>query len=91
MRAYRDARVTFKKVSRARRALNMMGGFELQDELQACFDIQNYNIPNEHDIHTEEPGPLLEGTYHPSEICGLNTHRRAHQLPSRPSQSLQMP
>jgi len=38
-----------------------MGGFELQDELQAILDTQNYNITNEHDLTTEDPAHLLEG------------------------------
>ena len=40
-----------------------MSGFELQDEIQALQDIQSYVIQNEHDIHTEDPGALLEGAY----------------------------
>lgn len=36
--------------------------FDLQDELQALQDLRTYNIPNEHDIHSEDPAPLLEGT-----------------------------
>ncbi|KII87644.1 hypothetical protein PLICRDRAFT_643063 [Plicaturopsis crispa FD-325 SS-3] len=35
--------------------------FDLQDELQALQDLRTYNIPNEHDIHSEDPAPLLEG------------------------------
>jgi condensin complex subunit 1 len=38
-----------------------MGSFDLQDEIQALRDVQNYEIPNEHDIQTEDPARLLEG------------------------------
>jgi hypothetical protein len=41
-----------------------MDSFELQDEIQALQDIQSYDIPNEHDIHSEDPAPLLEGRLH---------------------------
>ena len=39
-----------------------MTSFELQDEIQALQDIENYSIPNEHDIHSEDPAALLAGT-----------------------------
>ncbi|KAK2461131.1 hypothetical protein APHAL10511_006658 [Amanita phalloides] len=35
--------------------------FELQDELQALADVQNYEISHEHDPETEDMGRLLEG------------------------------
>jgi hypothetical protein len=38
-----------------------MDSFELQDEIQALQDIQNYSIPNEYDIHSEDPARLLAG------------------------------
>lgn len=38
----------------------MSNEFELQDELQSLQDIPSYEIPNEHDIHDTEPGPLLQ-------------------------------
>ncbi|OJA20254.1 hypothetical protein AZE42_02694 [Rhizopogon vesiculosus] len=38
----------------------MSVAFELQDELQALQDIANYDIPNEHDPHSTDPGPLLQ-------------------------------
>ncbi|KAF8137642.1 non-SMC mitotic condensation complex subunit 1-domain-containing protein [Boletus edulis] len=38
----------------------MNHGFELQDELQSLQDVSSYEIPNEHDIHETEPGPLLQ-------------------------------
>lgn len=38
-----------------------MASFELQDEIQAILDPENYNIPNEHDFHSENPAPFLEG------------------------------
>jgi condensin complex subunit 1 len=38
----------------------MSVAFELQDELQALQDIANYEIPNEHDPHSTDPGPLLQ-------------------------------
>ncbi|KAF8556860.1 hypothetical protein OG21DRAFT_1506074 [Imleria badia] len=38
----------------------MSAEFELQDELQSLQDISSYEIPNEHDIHDSEPGPLLQ-------------------------------
>lgn len=40
----------------------MGDAFELQDELQALQDMETYEIPNEHDIHSTDPGALLEGT-----------------------------
>jgi condensin complex subunit 1 len=38
----------------------MSGTFELQDELQALQDIANYDISNEFDPHSTDPGPLLQ-------------------------------
>ncbi|KAG0695301.1 non-SMC mitotic condensation complex subunit 1-domain-containing protein [Suillus ampliporus] len=38
----------------------MSVSFELQDELQALQDIANYDIPNEHDPNSTDPGPLLQ-------------------------------
>ncbi|KAF9225678.1 hypothetical protein BS17DRAFT_750004 [Gyrodon lividus] len=38
----------------------MSATFELQDELQSLQDISSYDIPNEHDIHDAEAGPLLQ-------------------------------
>ncbi|KAG6370248.1 non-SMC mitotic condensation complex subunit 1 [Boletus reticuloceps] len=40
--------------------LDMNHGFEPQDELQSLQDVSSYEIPNEHDIHETEPGPLLQ-------------------------------
>lgn len=37
--------------------------FHLQDELQALSDLSTYEIPNEHDIHTEDPADLLESPF----------------------------
>ncbi|KAG1861252.1 non-SMC mitotic condensation complex subunit 1-domain-containing protein [Suillus subluteus] len=34
--------------------------FELQDELQALQDTANYDIPNEQDPNSNDPGPLLQ-------------------------------
>ncbi|KIJ62112.1 hypothetical protein HYDPIDRAFT_30664 [Hydnomerulius pinastri MD-312] len=34
--------------------------FELQDEIQALQDLSSYEIPNEHDLHDTEAGPLLQ-------------------------------
>ena len=41
----------------------MSDGFELQDELQSLQDVSSYEIPNEHDIHDTEPGPLLQRAF----------------------------
>jgi condensin complex subunit 1 len=41
----------------------MTVNFDLQDELQALSDIQNYEIPNEHDPDSEDVERLLEGKY----------------------------
>lgn len=41
----------------------MPDAFELQDELQALQDMETYEIPNEHDIHSTDPGALLEGEH----------------------------
>jgi condensin complex subunit 1 len=38
----------------------MSDEFELQDALQSLQDIPSYEIPNEHDLHDTEPGPLLQ-------------------------------
>lgn len=38
----------------------MSVSFELQDELQALQDIENYDIPNEQDPNSHDPGPLLQ-------------------------------
>ncbi|KAG2156915.1 non-SMC mitotic condensation complex subunit 1-domain-containing protein [Suillus bovinus] len=38
----------------------MSASFELQDELQALQDIANYEIPNEQDPNSNDPGPLLQ-------------------------------
>ncbi|KAH7887142.1 non-SMC mitotic condensation complex subunit 1-domain-containing protein [Phlebopus sp. FC_14] len=37
-----------------------MGTFELQDEIQGLQDLSSYEIPNEHDLHDTEAGPLLQ-------------------------------
>jgi condensin complex subunit 1 len=39
----------------------MADGFELADEIEALQDVQNYIIPNEHDIHSQNPAHILEG------------------------------
>ena len=39
----------------------MVSNFELQDELQALADVQNYEIPNERDPESEDVDKLLEG------------------------------
>lgn len=39
----------------------MSDDFELQDEIQQLQDIHSYIIPNEHDLHSENPVQLLEG------------------------------
>ncbi|KAF7983455.1 hypothetical protein HWV62_21732 [Athelia sp. TMB] len=39
----------------------MPAAFELQDELQALQDLESYDIPNEHDISSEDPAALLAG------------------------------
>ncbi|KAG9309978.1 non-SMC mitotic condensation complex subunit 1-domain-containing protein [Chiua virens] len=41
----------------------MSNDFELQDELQSLQDASSYEISNEHDIHENEPGPLLQRTF----------------------------
>lgn len=46
------------KVSKA----NMADSFELRDELQALQDIDTYSIPHDHDLSSEDPARLLEGT-----------------------------
>jgi condensin complex subunit 1 len=38
----------------------MSASFELQDELQELQDIANYDIPNEQDPNSHDPGPLLQ-------------------------------
>ncbi|KIM60515.1 hypothetical protein SCLCIDRAFT_1216792 [Scleroderma citrinum Foug A] len=38
----------------------MSATFELQDELEALQDLSSYEIPNEHDLHDAEVGPLLQ-------------------------------
>ncbi|KIK92248.1 hypothetical protein PAXRUDRAFT_830137 [Paxillus rubicundulus Ve08.2h10] len=38
----------------------MSATFELQDELQFLQDPASYDIPNEHDIHDTDAGPLLQ-------------------------------
>ena len=43
--------------------LIMSNGFELQDELQLLQDASSYEIPNEHDVHKTETGPLLQRGY----------------------------
>ena len=35
--------------------------FDLQEEIQALQDLETYEITNEHDIYSEDPGALLEG------------------------------
>lgn len=40
----------------------MPTAFELQDELQALQDLESYDIPNEHDISSEDPAALLAGS-----------------------------
>jgi condensin complex subunit 1 len=39
----------------------MSDRFELQDEIQALQDIENYNIQNDHDPNSEDMAALLEG------------------------------
>jgi condensin complex subunit 1 len=39
----------------------MSPSFELRDEIEALQDIPNYEIPNEHEVHSGDTGPLLEG------------------------------
>lgn len=41
----------------------MSATFELQDELEALQDLSSYEIPNEHDLHDAEAGPLLQRAY----------------------------
>jgi len=41
----------------------MSATFELQDELEALQDLSSYEIPNEHDLHNTEAGPLLQRAY----------------------------
>ncbi|KAJ7211815.1 non-SMC mitotic condensation complex subunit 1-domain-containing protein [Mycena haematopus] len=40
----------------------MADSFDLRDELQALQDIDTYNIPHDHDLSSENPARLLEGT-----------------------------
>jgi condensin complex subunit 1 len=42
----------------------MSDRFELQDEIQALQDIENYNIQNGHDPNSEDITALLEGKYY---------------------------
>jgi condensin complex subunit 1 len=41
----------------------MSATFELQDELQALQDTASYDIPNEHDMHETDAGPLLQRSF----------------------------
>ena len=61
--------------------LNMSDNFELQDELQSLQDISSYEIPNEHDIHETDPGPLLQRTSTCDVVQVVSDHH-VFQMPS---------
>lgn len=38
-----------------------MSDFELSEHLEGLKHLESYDIPNEHDLHSEDPAALLEG------------------------------
>ena len=59
----------------------MSDEFELQDELQFLQDIPSYEIPNEHDIHDTEPGPLLQRASKPPADVQVVSNHPVSQMP----------
>lgn len=60
----------------------MSDGFELQDALESLQDVSSYEIPNEHDIHDTEPGPLLQRAFHVRRAKVTSDHHTVSQMPS---------